>query len=489
MTIWNLPESGRLETQTLDKLALWLAGYHPALSNYQEITNYSTPVTNNATASTLRPLVQDLLQEEWLLEIHQPTNQPAELALAIRLDDQRTAAWQAAQSTLRDALGTLRHTPCALTLTNSGSWTLLDLTESPGTDSQISTFNAQLAATGNPFPTSPTNHWLEADVDLLKLSGVWPFLASFNHQLSTNWPTINFQVLGDGENVRTHAELEFPQPLNFDLDPWNIPTNLIHDPLIGFTAIRGIRPLLKSFKAWNDLQLGTTPNQAFFWALAGMPALEYGAAPLVDPSNVVHKAADRISQAANPWLAANGMGNLARATNFTGLVWKGAPFIEPELRSVVDKSGGFMVAGLIPAGGTNRPPPPELFQSVLSRTNLVFYDWELTAPRLEQWLYLGQLFRLIAHKAQLPPLSTGLQMLKAARPRFGNCVTVTTATDPNHLSLVRRSSLGFNAIELHLLADWLESPEFPRGLHTLLAPSPSPPSQRPGTGPSSSLPK
>jgi hypothetical protein len=285
-------------------------------------------------------------------------------------------------------------------------------------------------------------------------------------------------VIGDGQDVRTHAELDFPEPLHFELDPWNLPTNLIHDPLIGFTAIRGIRSLLKDFKPWNDLQLGAPPNQVYFWALAGMQAREYGAAPMADASNAVHKAAAKIPEAANPWLTAKGMGNLVHATNFNGLVWRSAPFIEPTLRSVASSEGGFVFASLMPVGGTN-PPPPELLQSVLSRANLVFYDWELTAPRLDQWLYLTQLARLIAHKPQLPPSSASLRWVDACSKKVGNCVTVVSSREPNHLSLIRRSSCGFSALEQQLLADWLESPGFPCGLHTSLAPQPLPPAQPP----------
>jgi len=38
------------------------------------------------------------------------------------------------------------------------------------------------------------------------------------------------------------------------------------------------------------------------------------------------------------------------------------------------------------------------------------------------------------------------------------------------LTFARKSTLGFTALELHLLADWLESPRFPHGLHTFPAP-------------------
>ena len=50
---------------------------------------------------------------------------------------------------------------------------------------------------------------------------------------------------GEQDHVRTQADLDFAEPLPLELEAWNIPTNLIHDPLIGFTAVRGIRPWLR----------------------------------------------------------------------------------------------------------------------------------------------------------------------------------------------------------------------------------------------------
>src|ERR1035437_279584 len=62
MRIWNLPESVKLQTQTLDKLssAPWrlLRGD-----------------TNQPSTNLLRPLLDDLVQEESYLEIRDATNQ------------------------------------------------------------------------------------------------------------------------------------------------------------------------------------------------------------------------------------------------------------------------------------------------------------------------------------------------------------------------------------------------------------------------------
>jgi hypothetical protein len=74
------------------------------------------------------------------------------------------------------------------------------------------------------------------------------------------------------------------------------------------------------------------------------------------------------------------------------------------------------------------------------------------------------------HKAQLPPESVALKWLRALEFKLTNCGTIIRRESPGRFSLVRKSSCGFTAVELHLIADWLESPQFPAGLHTFNAP-------------------
>jgi hypothetical protein len=60
--------------------------------------------------------------------------------------------------------------------------------------------------------------------------------------------------------------------------------------------------------------------------------------------------------------------------------------------------------------------------------------------------------------------------LKNVEPLMGGSTTTVTRINPQQLAFTRQSTLGFTALELQLLADWLESPQFPHGLHTFLAP-------------------
>ena len=99
--ITSLPESKQLALQTLDRLAVGLLATNgtPVISNQlsaadgkSTTTNYHSQLTG--PAALLRPLLEDLLQEESYLEVRHATNQPGDAVLAIRLGDERSGLWQ-----------------------------------------------------------------------------------------------------------------------------------------------------------------------------------------------------------------------------------------------------------------------------------------------------------------------------------------------------------------------------------------------------------
>ena len=181
--------------------------------------------------------------------------------------------------------------------------------------------------------------------------------------------------------------------------------------------------------------------------------------------------AGRLVQNANPWLATNGEGYFQWSTNLPGLVWNGALILSPQIKPGIVNQQDYVLGGLAPfmEGNTN-PPPAEFLRAVLSPTNLVYYQSEQTGARIEDGLFINQLFRLIFHKPQLPDTSAAALWLKNVEPLLGGSTTCVTQTGAEQLTFTRKSTIGFSALELHLLADWLESPRFPHGLYTFLAP-------------------
>jgi hypothetical protein len=101
-----------------------------------------------------------------------------------------------------------------------------------------------------------------------------------------------------------------------------------------------------------------------------------------------------------------------------------------------------------------------LFAQVRGRTNLVYYDWEITEDRLSHSRQLYQLAALVAWRKTGTNTPSRLWLDKIGS-LLGNTVTEVTQTAPNELFLVRKSHLGFTGIELATLSAWLDSLEFP----------------------------
>jgi hypothetical protein len=483
MAIWNLPESRRLGQQMLEKLSLapW-----PLL--------HRSPDTN--AAALLRPLLDDLVENESCLEIRQTSNQPGELVLAIRLDDQRAALWQTNLARVLESLTGIHpvpalghdygwslkkhHVPNSLELTRAGGWTIYGAAQDH--NASLDDLLVRIRQGQPPLPAGMTNDWLTADLDPALLVPCLTTLdsAPAGEGDSTAWRGeaersrlnhFHLAVTGDGTNVLTHGTADFSRPLALDLKPWNIPTNLIDEHLSSFTAIRGLQPWLESSPGWTNLQIGPPPDQACFWALNGLAMQSYFAAPLPDACNEVDRFTDWVLRNQGRWFPTNDLAGFGRSKTFTGLEWKGVPLMSPFLRFITVSNQNFVFGGGMPSAGAD-PSSLISLPTVLSLTNLVCHDWEITGLRIGQWLYMGQFARLVSHKAQLPSNSPGVLWLLAIAPKLGASLTDITQTGPKQLTFTRRSSIGFTGIELHLLADWLESPRFPYGLYSLLAPPP-----------------
>jgi hypothetical protein len=469
MAVWNLSESDHLEAQTINKLsrAPW------------SIRHLS--VQTNA-ADALRPLLKDILEEEFYFETSagvQPGTE--ESVLAVRLSPERADLWKTNLAFISETLTGLhpasansgsrwslkKHDfPNLIDFVEAGDWTLVGIAQDK--NQLLAEIAHRIGSNGNPsVAPSVTNTWLEINGNLLRLAqSFFPDSA-----IPTNAPKFHLLVNGTGEFVRINGDLEFPQKLGLELNSWTIPTNLIRGELSTITAVRGLQKWLNNFVPWQKLKLGAAPDQLYFWGLSGLPAQIYCSAPDSDASNRVNQIATRLLALS----LTNDLAGFQRSPWFHGVTWKGLPYLYPFVRSIDSAEGSFVEAGTVVVEGNNALPQPELIEGISSRTNLVYYDREFTGGQIGQWIFIGQFVRFVSHWAQLPNDSAGLLWLKAAAPRVGSSATDISLTSPSRLSFSRTSGIGFTAIELNLLVDWLESPEFPIGLHTFRA--------RPGTLP------
>lgn len=466
--VWSSPESLRLEAHVLEQLAhYWLR-------------TVRLP-TNAADVQTVSGLLRDVLACESLLAVRRLTNQPASLELALRLNDLQARHWQE-QLTGLFGLAAKSAPPATaagwsvFTIVNSNTlaharingWTLIKL------NGQLPTVGAPadlLKRLQQPHPgTDPSvaNVWLRltTEVDWLAQQLGTPSL-SRGHA-----PTLSLTVAPEGTDLRTRGTLDFAQPVKVSLPVWDIPTNAITGALSSFTAVRGLSNALADQPAWRGFNIGQPPGQLFSWAISGLLFQAALAFPDADAPRRLTAINQALLGPGNDWLGARGEGGFRPNTDATSAVWSGLPFVSPTALIVSNQSSAYVLASLMPLGADTNPFPAQLLGLFTERPKLLYYDWQLTGPRIESWMALSQLTRLTFRRSQLPADSASLLWMQSLIPRLGNTVTTVEAPSDRQWTFSRRSALGLSALEIHLLADWFEAPSFPETLRILEAHEP-----------------
>jgi hypothetical protein len=246
------------------------------------------------------------------------------------------------------------------------------------------------------------------------------------------------------------------------LEPWLVPTNLIREPLIGFSAWRGVRPLLERWEILSRLGLTPAPNEVYCWAQAVNVPQSLVAFPANDPTNRVRAMLEPGRELIPSSWRERGLGQLEWRELDSQLVWKSLPLLFPHVRPFEDTGRGYILGGTFPALITTNAPPRELLDQLKSKPDLVCYHWEMTARRLAQFRMQIQLGTMLTGKAVMRNEPRILHWLDAMEQRLGNCATELVAVSPSEWSLTRRSPIGLTAVELVGLLGWTESLDFPR---------------------------
>jgi hypothetical protein len=463
--MWRLPDSQALLAQTLDKLSRWPG-------------NGAT----NAAAARLRPLLNDLVSNECVLEINAGADSSfsirhSQFLLAVRLSADRAAFWRTnlaaacadltSLTTVTTQDGwTLARPAGRIELAVSGSWTLVGCR----LDSSVakSSFAKSLASKVARGP------YLEVELAPIGLAAAIAALdlpASSLLHSPIDYPAVHLTVTGQNGDLHTHATLERDNPYSLDLPAWDIPTNLIHGPLTSFGVARGFGSWLAAQPAWQKTGLSPAPDQLAYWSRDGIPFQTYLAAPLPAASNQLARLFPQLVQFGNPWLTTNADGSFAWAANLAGILWNDANILTPFLVSAELYHRDYLFGGLYPpTADAPQPPPARILQAIHDQPGLVFAELEGTGSRVEDGFFILQNFRIVFHKPQMSHEGVGTQWLKKTEHSFDETTTYITLASPHRLELERDATVGLNAFELHLLTDWLESPQFPYGLYTFLAP-------------------
>ena len=418
-------EAVALRAQTADKVSAWLAGW----------LQTNVGVTVPSGTAKLRPLLDDLQTAEWFLEVRAGVNNKPEVAVAIRLGGDRAQLWPA----------NLKLFFPAASFKNTDGWLLFE--SGTGAGKLVDGLARKISATDSA--------WLSVDVNWPRLAQWYPKLKEFS------LPETQFVVSAPDDNLRINGNFFFPENLSLNLEPWQVPTNTVHPPFVSFTAVRGFAAWLQAQPWALPYKILPAPNQAFVWALPQIPYQTFAAAPVADAADGLAQAYANLQAALDRQKAAGKamMPLTLEKTNNT-ISLTGVPFVAPFLKSVRDPAGQFLFAGAFPNPPRGKPLPVELSQR-LARNDLVFYHWEITAERLPQALNLSQLGLLMTSHRQLGGETAAQKWIQKIAPGLGNTVTEISRSGPAEMTFTRKSSGVFTAMELLVLGNWLEAPNFP----------------------------
>lgn len=464
MKMGTLPATQTLKQQTLRKLAQ---------APFQ-LLQHRLAGTTNDYAPVFLELFGDLLPAESVVEITGDTNRFAEWELAVRLPEARAAFWKTnlqavveawtgrRAEPLRTAEGDgweLKTGPAAgvVRWVRAGAWTLVGW--GPERLSLQAEWRQRIKENGRPARGQDPS-WLDVWVDAPHLPAI-P-----GCPLPAELPALHLTLTGRAENLRTKIDFLCREAIRWTAQPWQVPTNLVREPLISFTALQGFGPELQKHPALG-VPLDPAPEQLFLWACANNPYQSFAAVPVGDATNRARALGEQLLARFSLGIQRHSAGSLRLATNAGALLWQSAPFVAPTLQPVRDAGAEFLFGSLFANTPRTNPPPRELLGQILGRTNLVYYDWEITQERLRDWRNLADLYQLVFEKRRLSPKSASALWFNAVSASLGNTITEVTVADAHRLTLVRKSPVGLTGFELLCLANWLESPGFPLNGYSL----------------------
>jgi hypothetical protein len=197
----------------------------------------------------------------------------------------------------------------------------------------------------------------------------------------------------------------------------------------------------------------------------------YFAWPVKDPAGTLKTLAPQMMSAFNPELESFNRTSLLWAPDTMQLIWKGITLIAPQIAPAPPDDGSFLVASLFPVTTGKNPASSVLWGQVEGRSDLVYYDWEVTGPRVRHLLTVTQVVPII-RLLGIGPLKGIRRENSMGGPNMklrleieenwlsdllvlGNTVTEATKTGPNEVTILRHSPFIFSSLELVLLSHWL----------------------------------
>lgn len=410
----NSPAIGaRLLTNSVLAATTWISGGKPAAD----------------AAQLAQPLVEDLLGHESVGEVWRFGDGTVEVAMAVRVTAERAAIWADNFPKWVKPMGG----------GVSGSWINADkgwlIAVSRNDSPRASAFRKAVSS----LPPNP-NRLLEIEA------------------APGAWPGIKAVAVASNGAVRWSGTFKQPGMAALSLAEWHYPTNAIRDPLIAFTAVRGISPgVMKAFGIENYLS-GQEIGQIYHWAQNDSPFQTFAAVHLSDPGKVVSKVHGEIA----PLYSTNGApgtrsGLIMYDDDKKVLALVSAPGAMPMLISGSTNGPGFLGVSLFPKKRSASPLPKELLNE-FEKPDVVLYDWEMTSENAIHWAANLQVKDLA--QGLRPPSGDGVSQtwLNGTISSVENTVTEVRQTGAGEFAFTRKAPGGFSAMEWVLLTRWIEPP-------------------------------
>ena len=449
LAVFNKFRELRESTALRDALATNLASL--AVSGLQPKGGPNAPTPTGMTeaiAALIQPIVTDLVQHESRFQMESPGTNNVDWFLAAKISDDRSSTWSKSLTQLT-AFGGLKganNNPSSWTasgtnynlkFSRSGEWTIVEGGKSVSNSKSGEAFRDSLKK--------------RADKSVLAVDLNGALLGKLRGATNlSHYPSLALRSEPRDDGFFSELTLDYPQDLGIKPEKWTIPEELIDEPLIGFTAIQGVREKLESTEWFKTLGVKKTPNQLFAWSQKISPFSVSVAAEVPNAAEAVTNSARLLQAAKFP------SGQLEFPTNRTAAIWTGLPIATPFFAARTNAGKPYLVAGLFTAAPRRSPVPKDLLNQ-LNQKNLVYYDWEITGERIRQGIPTWHLYYLLGGKFLPDNTAPSMQFLQEVRGQVGNTVTSGTLESPRRIKLTRQSHLGASAMELLLLAHYIDN--------------------------------
>ncbi len=432
-----------------------------ALEGLSSLVSQSWQLGSNATP-LIRPLLANFLQNESLGALSAHNSNGVDFVLAMRVDGQQPHLWQDALEKIFGKHGEEftseqftgrrwnKGPSDSFWTVSARNWILFG--RGNDLDSVQTEYLRQITQQGRPAPALALN-WLEGDLDLTLLGDSLPEWAQLLRPAQ-----IHISVAPDADKLEIDGRVIYPESVPWKSEPWQLPKELVKDPLISFTAGQDVAAFLKFSPQFSNFDGNPLTNQFYAWAIGQMPLQSYMAWPVSDPTNAMSRLSPELESAFNPILQKLNGTQLVWQPDRERLVWSNLRVVAPAIEPVRDNQRDFLLLSLFPVTSAIQPAPAQLWSQLDGRSNMVYYDWEITGRRLQHSRLLTE---MLLHRPEVAGdgtpegLLTRETMLGGLGAGIGKTVTVITRPAPNELSIVRTGPVGFTGFEIVLLTDWL----------------------------------